>query len=259
MDITQAELIKMLLIVCPLVFFAGFVDSIAGGGGIITMPAYVIAGLPMHYAYGCNKFSSMFTTLTSSVNYIRHGYVKYLAALPAAVMALLGSSVGANTALLLDEKTLRIILLVTLPLVAAFLLFRKGSKEEGEEKYPGTKVILPAGAIGLCCGFYDGFFGPGTGTFLIMAFTGILGLKMIDAGGTAKVANFASNLAALTVLFSNAKVFFPLAIPAAVCGVVGSFIGSKLAMKKGAAIIRPLLIVVFCLLIVKILVDLIQL
>lgn len=247
-----------LLIICPLVFIAGFIDAVAGGGGIITLPAYLITGLPIHTAYGTNKFSSTFGTTIATVQYFKGGCIRIKPALCSVAGALLGSWLGAKLALFLSERYLQYCLVVILPIVALFLVFNRGfgSRETDEAVLTPQKYCL-AFLIGLAIGAYDGFFGPGTGTFLVIAFTGLLGFSLITATGNAKIVNLASNIGALVTYLINGKVAFELAIPAALCAFAGNLLGARMAVKKGAKFIRPVILVAVGMLFLKIIFDLI--
>jgi uncharacterized membrane protein YfcA len=248
--------IVTLLIVCPLVFLAGFVDSIAGGGGLIALPAYIFAGLPVHTAYGTNKFASSIGTGVSVVNYFRSGRVHFLAALAGVIGALPGSWLGTWLALSLPPRALQICLMVILPLVAVFVLTNKGmTKETGDER-PLKPLLLIAFFTGLVIGAYDGFFGPGTGMFITLVLAGLARLELVKAAGTTRVINFSSNVASLAVWLIGGKVLFPLALPCAACSVLGNFLGSRLAIKNGRKIIRPIILVVAALLFIKVIGDL---
>lgn len=243
----------ILMIVCPLVFLAGFIDAIAGGGGLISLPAYIFAGVPMHVAYGTNKFANSIGTAVATGKFIKSGKVKIKEALISAFGALIGSYLGAKLVMLLDEKYLSYCLIIILPIVAAFLLFNRNFGN-GEEKTLEKKTLyLLVFLIGLAIGAYDGFFGPGTGTFLVLAFTSICGFNMITASGNAKVVNLASNFAAVIVFLVNGKVNFEIGIPAAICAVLGNYIGAHLAIKNGAKFIKPVIVLVIALLFIKIL------
>ena len=251
------EYIQMLVIVCPLVFLAGFVDSIAGGGGLISLPAYIFAGLPIHVAYGANKFSGTCGTAVATVKYFKSGFITPKPALISAAAALVGSSVGANMVLIASENVLQICLMVILPLVGVFLLFNRnfGKEDAIKKDYSEKSLFIRAITIGLIIGVYDGFFGPGTGTFLVIAFTAFMGMSLTNATGNAKVVNLASSSAALVTYIIGGKVMYSVAIPAAICNVLGSYIGSSLAVKKGSKFIRPLIIFSIALLMIKIIFD----
>jgi len=255
-----------LLILCPLIFLASFIDSIAGGGGLISLPAYVFAGLPVHTAYGSNKFSSCFGTLTAMVNYIRSGCVDYKSAISGGLGALLGSWIGTSLALSLSPVVLQICLMVILPLAGIFIFSSQTMRRKNPEpsaadnSKPMTlkKQVTLSLLIGLVFGCYDGFFGPGTGMFMTLALSALIRLELIKAVGTTKILNFSSNMASVLTWFLNGKILFPIAIPCMICSVAGGFLGSRMAIKIGQKFIRPVLAFVALLLFVKILFDLIQ-
>lgn len=246
------ELTKILLIICPMVFIAGFVDAIAGGGGIISIPAYLFAGLPAHYAAGCNKFSASLGTVMAAGKYIKSGKVKWRVAIFSAIGAIGGAAVGTTLALYVSEGTLKVLLLVALPLVAIFLFTQKNIGNQVTEKaYEPRQVAVYAIGIGLVIGCYDGLIGPGTGTFLILAFSSLLGLELVTSSGCAKVSNLASNLTSMVLFVLNGKVLFMIAVPAALCSMAGGYMGAKFAIRGGAKYVRYVMFVVLGLLFVK--------
>lgn len=243
----------ILLIICPLIFCAGFVDAIAGGGGMISLPAYIFAGVPIHIAYGTNKFANCIGTSVASIKFLKSGKIKMKSALLSALGALIGSWFGAQLVLFLEEKYLNYCLIVILPIVTIFLLLSDGYKNGIKEiKISNNKLYLLSIIIGLIIGAYDGFFGPGTGTFLVIAFTSLLGFNLITASGNAKIVNLASNLAALIAYIINGKVLFTVGIPAAICAALGNYLGAHLAIKTGSKLIKPIIIVVILMLFVKV-------
>jgi len=255
----MSELLNTLLVVCPLVFLAGFVDSVAGGGGLISLPAYLMVGLPAHIASGTNKVVAGCGTLVSSANYLRSGKVLLRVAVPTALCALLGSSVCTQLAAGLSDSVLKILLLAALPCVAVFLAVKKdfGKDDSAVEKEMSRKKeLLISCAIGLGMGCYDGLIGPGTGTFYIMLFTAFLGFNLLTASGCAKIANLASNIASATVWSLNGDVMWQLVLPAAVCNMLGNFCGSRFAIRGGSGRVRSMIFLVLGLLFVKVLYDL---
>lgn len=246
------------LIVCPLVFLAGFVDSIAGGGGVISLPAYFLAGLPSHFAAGTNKFVACLGTLTSTVKYFKSGKVQLKSALFTGLGALIGGAGGAALALHIPENVLHAIILIALPVVAIFLSVKRDFGADGgrETGFSAAKTAVIAFAIGLAIGGYDGLVGPGTGTFLIIAYAGILGTDLLTASGCAKVGNLASNIASLLVYLSGGKVLFALGIPAAAFCMLGNYLGARYAIKGGSRNVKKIMFVVLGLLFLKFILEL---
>lgn len=243
----------MLLIVCPLVFCAGFVDAAAGGGGLISLPAYIFAGVPIHVAYGTNKFANCIGTSVACGKFFKSGNIKMKLGVLSAIGALIGSWFGTQLVLILDEKYLKYCLMIILPIVAVFMLFnRKFGSDDIERNIDKKKANIYAFFIGLIIGAYDGFFGPGTGTFLVIAFISILRLNIVTASGNAKLVNLSSNLAALIAYIINGKVWFAIGIPAAICAIAGNYIGAHVAIKNGAKAIKPIIVLVVIMLFVKV-------
>ena len=247
---------QQLLIACPLVFLAGFVDSIAGGGGLISLPAYYMAGLPPHFALGTNKLSSSARTLFSTATYLRGGFVHKPIILVSVAGALIGSWIGAQCALLLNEQILRWVMVIVIPAIAVITVFRKNLFSPEERDISSVREQIVTAVIALIIGWYDGFFGPGTGTFLILAFVGILRLDAVTAGGNTKVVNLCSNLAAVAAFIAGGTVNYALALPCAAFSILGHTTGAKLAIKNGAKIIRPMMLVVVGILLITIIRDL---
>lgn len=242
----------VLMIVCPLVFLAGFVDAVAGGGGLISIPAYLLAGLPVHLAAGTNKMAMCFGTTVAASNFVRSKKVEFLAALPAAVCSFLGASIGTAIALLISERMLKMIILAALPAVALFLAWKKDfGALEMNRTYSKTKRLFCSACIGIGIGAYDGLVGPGTGTFFILAFTGILGYDLVISSGCAKLSNLASNIASMLLYALHGKVIFPVAVPAALCAMLGGYFGSRLAIRGGAKWVRGFIFLTLGLLFVK--------
>jgi uncharacterized membrane protein YfcA len=241
------------IVICAMLFAAGFVDSIAGGGGLISLPAYLIAGVPPHVAIATNKLSSTFGTLAATWKFIKQKQYLLKCAVPATAGALLGSPVGARLALLTDENILKIILLIILPIIAGIIIFSKNFGERDREmKLAPWVYSLISLSIGLAMGLYDGFFGPGTGTFLILAFTALLGQNLIKASSNAKIVNLTSNITALVTFLINGKVWIVLGLIGAVFNILGNWVGSGLAIAKGAKIIKPVFIVVLSILLIRV-------
>lgn len=243
----------MLMVAC---FFAGFLDSIAGGGGLISLPAYTLTGMPMHLVYGCNKFSAAFGTTAATLRYWKHKMLDIQVGILSAIGAFIASAVAAKVVLFLSDNTLKTMMLVVLPIVGVVTVVNKNMGGENlSDSFSKKKKVVLALLIGGFIGFYDGLVGPGTGTFALMAFCLIMKYDMRSASGNAKCLNLASNYAALVVFLIEGTVYLPIAIPAAIFGVAGNFIGAGVAIKKGTKAIRMMLMVVIVLLFLKMAAD----
>lgn len=246
--------IHTFLIVCPLLFLAGLVDAIGGGGGLISLPAYLLSGVPIHNAIATNKLSSTCGTTLATLRFIWEGLVNWRLALPTIVFAVLGSSLGANLSMAAPEGIMEGILFVVLPVVAFVVLNPKIFHDNTQEvvvldRRTWITAILSSFVIGM----YDGFYGPGTGTFLIIAFTVFANLNIRTANAQAKVINLTTNITSLTIFLLNGQVVFLLGLAAAVCNMAGNYVGAGLAMRGGSRITRPVIILVLMLLFLKVL------
>ena len=247
--------LPMVLIVVVGVFLASFMDGVAGGGGIISVPTYFLAGLPSHLALGTNKLSSCIGTAVSTGRFIRGGYVNWKLGVPSIALALFGASLGTRLQLMVDERVLQILLLAVLPVVALVVLQQRTLPEEAGDIAPGRQAAIVLSAS-LIVGAYDGFYGPGTGTFLILIFCTLGKLDLRTASGNVKLVNLSSNLGALATSLLNGKVFLALGLIGAVASVAGHWLGSGLAIKDGSKIVKPAILVVLILLAVKVIADL---
>lgn len=246
-----------MLFLCAMVGFAGFVDSAAGGGGLIAIPAYMAVGLPMHFVYGCNKLSSAVGTTFSTARFFRSGALELQVALAAAAASFAGSALASRAVLLLPDAALKLILLVMLPVAAVLILVRRDlAGPDRPALRPGRKKWLLAAGIGFFIGGYDGLIGPGTGTFAILAFCVLMGYDLSSASGNAKLLNLASNYASVITMVAAGKVLWAVALPAAVFGIAGHLLGSGMALKKGARFIRPMMLCVLALLLADLVVEL---
>ena len=244
------------LIVCPLVFLGGFVDAIAGGGGLISLPAYMLAGLPPHFAIATNKMSSGMGTLVSTYRFGRSGNIPWKSAIPCVAMAMIGSAAGARLALLVDADVFKIIMLVIIPFTAYYVLKTKNLDVEREPLSPG-QTVLRACIAALVIGMYDGFYGPGTGTFLILLLTSFARFTLGNANGTAKAINLTTNLTSLAVYLLNGKVVIVLGLVAGVFGITGNYIGVSFFNEKGSKAVKPIMLVVLTLFFIKIITELV--
>lgn len=244
--------IHTFLIVCPLVFLAGFVDAVAGGGGLISLPAYLIAGVPMHNALATNKLSSAIGTSVSTIRYCKNKFADLGTAVPSILAALAGSALGANLALRTEEKVMKYIMIIILPIVAFYVLRKKDLEGDQAKIRSRGAVIVIAAAASFLIGGYDGFYGPGTGTFLLLIYTGLAGMDVRTASGNTKLVNLSSNLAALITWIVNGKILAVLGLTAAAFCMAGHYVGSGMVMHRGTKIVKPVILIVLALLFLKI-------
>ena len=235
---------------------AGAVDAVAGGGGLLTLPALLAAGLPPDLALGTNKGQSVFGSGAALLRYARAGLVDGRMARVTFPAGLAGSLAGAALVGLVPPAALRPVILVLLVVVAAALALRPAAPAPRAGARPGTSRPGAAAAIALAIGAYDGFFGPGTGTFLVFAFAIFLGLRLQEATADAKVVNFASNLAAVALFASLGRVVWAVAIPMAAGQFAGGLIGAQVAVRGGDRIVRWAVLAVVAALVVKLGADL---
>lgn len=243
---------EQFLIVCPLVFLAGLVDAIAGGGGLISLPAYLIAGVPPHMAIATNKLSSAMGTTVSTARFARNGFINVKVSVFCAVAALAGSAIGANIALMVSEAVIEHMMIVVLPVVAFYVLRSKHFGQETGVRRTERQALVISTAAAFVIGGYDGFYGPGTGTFLLLVLVGLAGFSVQDASGITKVANLSSNVAALVTFMLNGKVLYPLGLVAGLFCIAGHYIGSGMVLDNGLKVVKPVVIVVLALLFVKV-------
>lgn len=245
--------LETFLIVCPLLFLAGFVDAIAGGGGLISLPAYLFAGLPVHNAIATNKLSSTCGTGLATGRFIKKGLVSLKLAVPSILAAIIGASIGAELSLRMGEEVMQKILFVILPVSAFFVLNRHLFPERSQEELKlNARTYITAVAAAFLIGIYDGFYGPGTGTFLIIAFTVFAKLDVGTANAQAKAINLTTNVTSLLIFLRNGQVLIPLGLAAAAFNMLGNYLGSGLVMTKGTRIVRPVILGVLTLLFTKI-------
>ena len=242
---------QMFFIICPLLFLAGLVDSMAGGGGLISLPAYLIAGVPVHCAIATNKLSSSIGTAVSTIRYCKNKFADWSIAVPSIVTALIGSFLGTNIALHTDERIMKYVMLFVLPIVAFYVLRKHEFSEEPRDMKASKRIILAA-AASFVIGGYDGFYGPGTGTFLLLVYTGLAGMDVRTASGNTKLVNLTSNIAALITWILNGKILPGLGFAAAVFCMAGNYVGSGLVLHNGTKVVKPVILLVLALLFLKV-------
>lgn len=241
------------MLLCIFAFLAGFVDSIVGGGGLIQLPAVLVfaPGLPLATALGTNKFPSLLGTSLAVVQFARAVKLNWRMLVPAAGAALIFSALGAHTVSAIEPALVRPFILALLIGVAIYTLLRKDLGELHAPRLSAGHEPVGGVLVGVLLGFYDGFFGPGTGSFLIFIFVGIFGYSYLNASASAKVVNLATNIAAVLYFGLSGQIDWTLAPLMAVFNVAGSFMGSRLAIAKGSKFVRALFLVVVSALILR--------
>lgn len=235
--------------------FAGFVDAVAGGGGLIQVPA-LFAALPREAPatlLGTNKVASIFGTLNAARRYAREVTMPWAVVLPTAVSAFLFSFGGAAVAAWLPKEVMRPLVLLLLLAVAVYTLRKPDfGRQARESRVPPHRLLLVAIAVGALLGFYDGIFGPGAGSFMIFAFVRLYGMDFLHASASAKIVNAATNAGAILLFAPQGHVLWTLALGMAVCNIAGAQLGSRLAIRHGSGFVRVVFLTMTLLLIAKI-------
>ncbi|QZY53936.1 TSUP family transporter [Crassaminicella profunda] len=229
---------------CFFGFLAQFVDSIAGGGGLISIPALFAFGIPPHFALGTNKLGAIFGTVSSSAKFIQSKKVHFAMLKYMIPATIIGAILGVNTVLLIDQKILNIIVTILLFIVCIYTIFKKDLGSEDHFTGMHRKNIIIGASIAFTLGFYDGFFGPGAGSFLIFSFITFLGFDFLISCGNAKILNTTSVITSFIVFAFHGKVIYSIGIPMGICMMLGALLGTQLAIKNGAKLIKPIFIVI---------------
>ncbi len=240
--LANAHILIKIAFLCSAGFLAAFVDAIAGGGGLISVPAYLAIGFPPHYTLGTNKFSSSFGAITSTIKFAKSGKVDMKLLKVLLPFTFLGAISGVSTVLILDSSVLKPIVLVLLIGVGVYSLFSKSVGLEDKFKGLNRNNLIVGSLFAYVMGFYEGFFGPGTGSFIIFGLIGIYGFDFVRASGNAKALNFVSSFTSLILFAINGKVYYLMGIPMAIFMILGARVGSKVALKEGAKFIKPVFV-----------------
>jgi hypothetical protein len=239
----------------PLLFaaslIAGWIDSIAGGGGLITIPVLLGVGLPPQVALGTNKFQASFGSFTAAFYYVRKGVAPLRQARLGIVCTLAGSALGTWAVQQIDPSALNIIIPFLLLGIAIYMLFTPAVGES--EQHPRLSRTVFFVVFGLGLGFYDGFFGPGVGSFWAVAFVGLLGLDLLQATGYTKIMNFTSNIVSFALFLAGGHVFVTAGLIMAVGQIVGARIGSGMVIARGVKLIKPIFVAIVILTTLKLL------
>ena len=220
---------------------AGFIDAIAGGGGLLTVPALLATGMPPALVLGTNKLQSSFGSFSATWFYARKGLLEWAIIWPAVICTFIGAAIGTLAVQTIDAAILERLLPFLLMAFACYFYFspRVSDAESQRRLTPMLFALLVGGGVG----FYDGFFGPGTGTFWAMALVGLLGLGMTEATAATKVANFTSNIVSLGIFLAAGTVLFPIGLAMGAAQAVGALLGSRMVLKRGAGFVRAILMV----------------
>ena len=257
MDAIDLPALTLALLVL-VAFAAGWVDAVVGGGGLIQLPALLI-GLPATTepasVLGTNKVSSVFGTATSSVTYARKIKPDWRTVLPLVVAAALGSAGGAQLAKFLPKEYFTPVVLVALVVVGLYTWRRPQLGMVSERKHDGRDHYGRTALIGLGVGAYDGFLGPGTGSFFVILLVGVLGYGFLEASAKAKIANLATNLSAIAVFAAHGSVLWALGLAMGAANLVGGFVGARTALRQGNGFVRKVFLVVIAALVVKLAYD----
>jgi len=217
---------------------AGFVDAVAGGGGVITVPALIMAGLPVPAVVGTNKFVSVSGTTVAAWTFLRRGYVQGEVIRTAWPFTMAGALLGAATVLVLPNAFLRPLVSVLVILVAVYCFFRPALGQHNDAAPLTSATRNLTRLAGLALGFYDGFFGPGTGIFLTFFFVGVLQCDFLRATANTKILNWMSNIVPLAYFLFQGIVRFDLGLPMLAANVLGGYLGARTAIARGSAFIK---------------------
>ena len=235
-------------------FLAGIIDSICGGGGLVTIPVMMLTGMPVHLIPGTNQCSTTLGNIVSVAKYARERIIRYEVAIPAIPFAILGAFFGSRLNMVLSERVLQYVMMGLIPVMAVLMLVKRDfGTESALRSLSRTQVFLRAALTGLVVGTYQGFYGPGAGMLFLMAFTLLLRMGLLEATGTVRLVGMCASLSATITYAVGGQVAWQLAGACMVVNILGSYLGSLLAIKNGARLIRPLMLVVLLLLAANIL------
>ena len=243
--ITRLSMLELTLQLAVILFFvalvAGFIDSIAGGGGLLTIPALMWAGLPPAAALGTNKLQACGGSFFASLYFVRKGMVDLRSIKLSLICAFIGASIGTILVQMIDAKLLEVVLPFLILAIGCYFLFSKKISEQDRQQVLTPSVFAFTAALGV--GLYDGFFGPGTGSFFALAFVSLAGFGLAKATAHAKLLNFATNIASLIFFLIGGQVAVVLGLIMLVGQAIGATLGSRLVVTKGVKIIKPLVVV----------------
>lgn len=235
------EVWQYLLFLCPMLLIAGIIDGISGGGGLIALPSYLIAGLPISSAYACNKMQSFLGTSTSLLKYASSKLLDIKTALPAALAAAVGSFLSTQLMLRLNDDAQNAIIIVSMGFIICVTLCSQRAKIDRytAQRHPlSRKNLVLCLGIGFILGLYDGFFGPGGGTIALLLFALIMKYDLRVGCGNGKLIIVVSNFISMITYILHGDIIYAIAIPCSIANIIGSYIGASLATKKGSGFVK---------------------
>lgn len=249
----MTEFALQLIVLAGAAFLAGFVDAIAGGGGLISLPALLLAGLSPVEALGTNKLQGMCGSASATLHYARRGHIDLRAQLPFAILAVVGGAIGALLATVLPGEWLSLALPIVLVAIALYFALKPNLDDMDRVQRMGP-ILLGCTLVPLIA-IYDGLFGPGTGSFLMIAFISLAGYGVLKATARTKLLNFSSNVGSFVVFAISGAILWKIGLVMGVAQFLGARLGAALAIRVGARLIKPMLVVVCLALAIKLLAD----
>ncbi|MEE3693807.1 TSUP family transporter [Campylobacter sp. CLAX-22107-21] len=249
----ELEIWVFVLLFC-VAFFSGFVDAIAGGGGLITIPALISVGIPEHIALATNKLQATFGSFTAAANFTHKKMVDFNSLWRGIIWTFIGAVLGTWAILLIDATVIKYLIPIFLIAILIYTIFSPKLGESDSQKRINESLFYAI--FGLVIGFYDGFMGPGTGSFWMFAFASLLGLNLKTAVANTKILNFTSNIVSLAVFIGGGQILWLLGIVMGFGQMIGAYFGSHMVIKKEIKFIKIIFLTVVSLTIVKIIYDL---
>ncbi len=244
-----------IIIICVAGFVAALVDSMVGGGGLISLPALLATGIPTHLALGTNKFASSTGAVSSAYHYFKSGNLNRKVLIKLIPFSLVGSAIGVNVVLGINPNFLKVMIIFLVAIIGIYTLANKNLGLIDKYVEPTRSTFMKGRFMAITIGFYDGFFGPGTGSFLIFGLIKLFGFEFKRAAANAKVLNLTSNISALFLFLINGKVVLIYAIPMAISMMIGARVGTHLAVTKGSKFIKPIFVVISFSLVAKMAIE----
>ena len=242
-----------LLLLALLAFMAGFVDAVVGGGGLIQLPALLVTlpNAPLPTIFGTNKIAALSGTSIAAFQYARRISFNVRLLITISLASFIASYFGAKIVSVINPATLKPIILIILIAIVIYTFLKKDLGKIQKKQLPASRQMIFGAAIGLVIGFYDGFFGPGTGSFFVLAFVLVLGFEFVQASAYAKIVNCMTNISALIVFVRQGNYIFGIAVLMAIFNISGSIIGSKMALKRGNGFIRIFFLIIVSVMIIR--------